>query len=428
MTDDPSRLGVTPDRGAQHPVTLRFVDDGLEAGYQRAAGEESLGGFRVIAAASTVLWAVAAVLLPIATDLSPAVAVPVSIGMSSVSLAVFVSSRWAATLDRQHALASLLTSGNGIVILTLASVGDVLPGYGVAAVMLLFAWGFVSRTRLVFAALRTAVIAAAFIVAAMFYGGPGNLTLDGLLFVAVAVGTLLALRILERSRRQLFFQEAVIREQGARLEEEMAKSERLILNILPQSVSLRLRNGERTIADDYPSVSVLFADIVGFTPLAAGLRARQVIDLLSGLFSAFDELVTARGLEKIKTVGDAYMAAGGLDDRHDDHAVEVVRLGFDMLDEAARHEALGEPVRLRIGVHSGPAVGGVIGSRKLAFDLWGDTVNVASRLQELGLPGRIHVSSDTWHLVSDCFEAEPRGQTELRGHIGMQTYMILRPS
>jgi class 3 adenylate cyclase len=145
------------------------------------------------------------------------------------------------------------------------------------------------------------------------------------------------------------------------------------------------------------------------------------------LFSAFDELVAARGVEKIKTIGDAYMAAGGLDDADDNHAVRVVRLAFDMLDEAARHEALGEPVRLRIGVHSGSAVGGVIGTRKFAFDVWGDTVNVASRLQELGVPGQIHVSADTWQLVRDRFEGELRGETQLRGHASLQTFMVLRP-
>jgi class 3 adenylate cyclase len=421
-------MAPSAERGAQDSLTLRFLDASLEDHYQRAAGNESIGGFRMIALASFVLWTPVAFLLPVATDLAPAFAIPVGLAMSAISFVVLALSKWATTLDRQHALASLLTSANGTVILALALIGGALPGYGIAAAMLLFAWGFVSRTRFVYAALRTAVVGLAFIVAVILYAGPANLSLDVLLFGAGAAGSLLALRILESSRRQLFFQELVIREQSAQLAAEMAKSEQLILNILPSAIATRLRSGESTIADDYAAVSVLFGDIVGFTPLAAQLSARQVIELLSRLFAGFDKLVEERGLEKIKTIGDNYMVVGGLTETRGDHALSIVRLGLAMLDEAARHEALGRPLQLRIGVHSGPVVGGVIGTRKLAFDLWGDTVNVASRLQELGPPGRIHLSETTWRLVRDHFDGEAMGETQLRGHSRMHTYSVVGPS
>ena len=415
-------------RGAQHPLSLSFVDDELENRYQVAAGRESFNGFLAIALASGVLWAAAAVLLPVATSLEAGFAVAAALGMSAISFVIAAMAPWAKTLDRQHALAMLLTSANGIVILTLALIGGVLPGYGVAATGLLFAWAFVSRTRFIYAAARTAIIAVAFLVAVELYRGPYNMALDVLLFAAAAVGTLLALRILERSRRRLFFQELVIREQSQQLQEEMAKSERLILNILPQSIATRLRNGEETIADEYGLVSVLFADIVGFTPLAARLNAREVVTLLSGLFSAFDELVADLGLEKIKTIGDSYMAVAGLDDPSADQAVSIVSLGLAMQEEAARHTVLGEPLRMRIGVHSGPAVGGVIGTRKLAFDLWGDTVNVASRIEGVGEPGRVLVSEATWQLVRGHFECETNAHSELRGHSPVRTYSILGPA
>jgi len=412
---------------AQNLLTLRFLDVGLEEQYQVAAGDESRSGFRMIAIASAVLWTPIAFILPVATDLPPELAIPVGLAMSAISLVVVWLSGWANTLDRQHALASLLTSANGSVILVLALVGGALPGYGVAAIMLLLAWGFVSRTRFVYAALRTVVLGVAFVIAVALYAGPATLALDVLLFGAAAAGSLIALRIIERNRRQLFFQERVIRDQSERLAEEAAKSEQLILNILPASIAKRLREGERTIADDYPSVSVLFGDIVGFTPLAAQLSAREVIELLSRLFAGFDKLVAEHGLEKIKTIGDNYMVVGGLTDAHQDHALSVVRLGLAMLEEAEGHDALGR-MQLRVGVHSGPVIGGVIGTHKVAFDLWGDTVNVASRLQELGPPGRIHLSEATMKLVRDHFECEPLGESQLRGHSRMKTYAVIGPT
>jgi class 3 adenylate cyclase len=373
-----------------------------------------------------VIWVLAAFIVPMATRLSPTFTVVVAQGMAVVSFVVVALSLWAPTLDRQHALASLLTSANGVVIFALALVADFLPGYGVAAATLLFTWGFVSRTRFVYAALRTAVVSLAFLVAVILYRGPTNLVLDVLFFVAAAVGTLVALRILERNRRQLFYQELVIRRQSEQLEMEAAKSEQLIQNILPASIATRLRNGETSIADDYPSVTVLFADIVSFTPLSARLTALELIDVLSRLFSRFDDLVAEHGVEKIKTIGDNYMAVGGLSNEAD-HAVRIVRLGLAMIDEAHTHEVLGRPLELRIGVHSGPVAGGVIGTRKLAFDLWGDTVNVASRLQEVGPPGRVHLSEATWLLVRDQFECEALGESQLRGHSGMRTYAVIGP-
>jgi class 3 adenylate cyclase len=417
-------MAQTASGGAQDPLTLTFLDRDLEERYQRAAGAESLNGFRAIALASGVIWVLAAFIVPMATRLSPTFTVVVAQGMAVVSFVVVALSLWAPTLDRQHALASLLTSANGVVIFALALVADFLPGYGVAAATLLFTWGFVSRTRFVYAALRTAVVSLAFLVAVILYRGPTNLVLDVLFFVAAAVGTLVALRILERNRRQLFYQELVIRRQSEQLEMEAAKSEQLILNILPASIATRLRNGETSIADDYPSVTVLFADIVSFTPLSARLTALELIDVLSRLFSRFDDLVAEHGVEKIKTIGDNYMAVGGLSNEAD-HAVRIVRLGLAMIDEAHTHEVLGRPLELRIGVHSGPVAGGVIGTRKLAFDLWGDTVNVASRLQEVGPPGRVHLSEATWLLVRDQFECEALGESQLRGHSGMRTYAVI---
>ena len=171
---------------------------------------------------------------------------------------------------------------------------------------------------------------------------------------------------------------------------------------------------------------MLFADIVGFTALSARLPADEVVEILGRLFERFDELVAARGLEKIKTIGDAYMAAGGLPEPMDDHAARVVDLGLAMID-AARQEGDGiADLRLRVGVHSGPVIGGVIGHRKFAFDIWGETVNLASRLEVHGVPGLVHVSASTWRNLADEFDVEPRGPMQLRGYGPMETYTIAR--
>ena len=406
-------------------LSLRFLDDDLEERYQREAGAESLNGFLLISLASAVIWAPAAFVLPLSTSLPSELAIPVGLGMSVLSLIVAALARWATTLDRQHLLASLLTTANGTLIIALAAIGGALPGYAVAAVLAIFAWGFVSRTRFIYAALRTAVIGLAFGVAVATYEGPANLVLDVLLFVVGAVGVLLALHLVERGRRTLFAQELVIRDQAEQLANEMERSETLLHNVMPASIAARLLGGEQTIADEYPSVTVLFADIVGFTSLSAQLEARAVIDLLGRLFVAFDRLKSEHGLVKIKTIGDAYMAVGGLPPGDDDQAVAVVRLGLAMRDEAAGHEALGQPLQLRIGVNTGPAVGGVIGTQRLAFDLWGDTVNVASRLQEMAPPGRLVVSESTMHLVRDQFVIEPLGATDVRGRSRMNVFEVV---
>jgi class 3 adenylate cyclase len=290
----------------------------------------------------------------------------------------------------------------------------------------MFAFGFVSRTRFIYAALRSVVIGAGFVVAAVNYPGQGHLLIDAFILGAAIFGTLLALRLLEQSRRRVFVQDLVIAEQSAALAREKEQSDRLLLNVLPSRISARLRDGEHTIADKYPAVSVLFADIVGFTPLVARLSPAEMIEMLGALFASFDELTGERGLEKIKTIGDAYMVAAGLPEPMADHAERAVDLGLAMIDAASRVGPVtaGRRCVVRVGVHSGPVVAGVIGRRKFAFDVWGDTVNVASRLESQGMASRVHISHGTWLLVRDRFVAEPRGPLRLRGLGAIQTYAV----
>lgn len=410
-------------RGDLDRFTLRFGDSKLEERFQHEEGRASLGGYRIITGATVLLWVAAAFLIPLGTAIPFELSGSIGGAMAVVGSASLAAWRWANTMNRQHGLASLLTSANGLVILLLASLGGVVEGYAVGGIMLLFMFGFVSRTRFVFAVLRTAVIAAGLGLVMWTYAEPRSLLVDAFIFVAAATGSLVGLRLLERNRRHLWHQRLVIEEQSAAIEVERAESERLLLNVLPVAVSKRLRQGENPIADDFPSVSVVFADIVGFTPMASALSADQVIRMLSGLFSVFDDLVGERGLEKIKTIGDAYMAVGGLPEPLPDHAVRVVDLALAMLEGAAASRFFPD-LSLRVGVHSGPVAGGVLGTRRFAYDVWGTTVNVAARLETAGVAGRVHVSEDTRSLTNDAFGYEPRGVVELRGLGPMPTYLV----
>jgi class 3 adenylate cyclase len=211
------------------------------------------------------------------------------------------------------------------------------------------------------------------------------------------------------------------------LEIERQRSETLLLNILPAKIAERLKATEATIADDFPSATVLFADIVGFTVLSRRLTAAEVVALLNDLFSRFDRLALAHGIEKIKTIGDGYMAAAGVPAGRPDHAEAVARLALDMREAfAAFRRERGMEVKLRIGIHSGGIVAGVIGKHKFAYDLWGDTVNVASRMESHGLPDEIQVSAETRALLPDTCLVEERGMIEIKGHAARRTYLLKR--
>ena len=220
---------------------------------------------------------------------------------------------------------------------------------------------------------------------------------------------------------------AALDEEHRLLQLERAKSERLLLNVLPDSIAARLKESEATIADAFDDVSVLFADIVGFTSFSHRTDPDHTVRMLNALFSEFDAMVEAHGLEKIKTIGDAYMVAGGLPEPRPDHAEAVAELALEMLEVAGGRSLMnGEPVQLRIGIDSGPVVAGVIGRRKFIYDLWGDTVNTASRMESHGIPGSIQVTERVRDLLCDRFEFRERGPIQVKGRGEMSTYFLTR--
>jgi class 3 adenylate cyclase len=206
-----------------------------------------------------------------------------------------------------------------------------------------------------------------------------------------------------------------------------AENERLLLNILPASIADRLRRGEEPIADAFDEIAVLFADVVDFTPYSAARSAREVVAVLNRVFSVFDRLADRHRLEKIKTVGDAYMVVGGLAPEGGG-VEEVARMALDMIDEMRRFQFDdGAEMQIRVGLHVGPAVGGVIGLKKFIYDVWGDTVNTASRMESHGQPGCIQVTADTAARLADGFVFERHGMVDVKGKGSIETWYLVGP-
>jgi class 3 adenylate cyclase len=210
------------------------------------------------------------------------------------------------------------------------------------------------------------------------------------------------------------------------LRAEQGRSEALLTNILPNSIAERLKTATQTIADHVESASILFADVVDFTPLSQRLPAAEVVGILDQLFSLFDALVERHGLEKIKTIGDCYMAAAGVPDPRPDHARSVAMLALDMRDAVVASPVAGQDgLELRIGINSGPMVAGVIGTKRFLYDLWGDTVNTASRMEAQGTPGEIQITGATYELLKDEFVCRRRGTVVIKGKGAMETWYLV---
>jgi adenylate cyclase len=214
----------------------------------------------------------------------------------------------------------------------------------------------------------------------------------------------------------------------AALQQEQAKAENLLLNILPRSIADKLKAQTQPIADQFGSASILFADVVDFTPWSERLPPADVVGYLDHLFSHFDELAERYGLEKIKTIGDCYMVAAGVPTPRPDHARALALMALDMLEAMRSEDEVGHlGLELRVGINSGPVVAGVIGRKRFLYDLWGDAVNTASRMESHGTPGRIQITRATYELLADEFDCEPRGTIALKGKGEIEAWYLIRP-
>lgn len=208
--------------------------------------------------------------------------------------------------------------------------------------------------------------------------------------------------------------------------QEKRRSEDLLHNILPISIATRLKNDNQIIADGFENVSIMFVDIVGFTKLSEVISPNEVVSLLNNIFTEFDRLVEKYGLEKIKTIGDAYMVSGGLPEHHKDHLEKMALMALDMMETTQKiKNQTSTNLQIRAGIHAGPVVAGVIGVKKFAYDLWGDSVNTASRMESHGLPGKINVTESVKEKLQDKFEFEKRELIEIKSKGMMQTYFLI---
>ena len=227
----------------------------------------------------------------------------------------------------------------------------------------------------------------------------------------------------------VFFYEKLQRQEfetRQNLEIEQEKSERLLLNILPQPIAERLKQPGATVAESFTEVTVLFADIADFTVMSTGMSPLQLVELLNEIFCKFDKLVEQHGLEKIKTIGDAYMVVAGLPEPCPNHVTQMAEMAIDMQKTIAKFNQHNQKnLRIRIGIHTGPVVAGVIGIKKFAYDLWGDTVNIASRMESHGMPDKIQVSDDIYQVLKEHYRLVKRETIQVKGKGEMTTYWLL---
>jgi len=207
---------------------------------------------------------------------------------------------------------------------------------------------------------------------------------------------------------------------------EQEKSESLLLNVLPRKIAASLKNESRLIADSFPEASILFADLVGFTPLSIQMPPTEMVSLLNDIYTHFDNLVEKYDLEKIRTIGDNYMVAAGIPTPMPNHAQALADMALDICVYASSHAPLnGKPMQFRVGINSGPLVAGVVGKKKFQYDVWGDTVNTASRMESHGVAGKIQITDATRELLKDEFACEKRGVLNIKGKGAMETWFLV---
>jgi adenylate cyclase len=352
---------------------------------------------------------------------SPVGVVPfVYFAVSLGSLVVFARTRRFHRLLVTQLLDVLLTTTAGQML-----VGGFLPSGGVGL------WGILAPLgALVFLEVRQAVRwFGAFLIVFLLTGLAGEVFFSDADLPVSFTSTMLALNVIGTASVAFTLLASFAHQRNAALaalRAEQEKSEALLLNILPRPIAERLKAAAQTIADHFAAASILFADVVDFTPLAQRLPPAQMVGILDRLFSHFDVLVERHGLEKIKTIGDCYMAAAGVPNPRPDHARRAALLALEMRDVLATSAVAGQPgLELRIGINSGPVVAGVIGTKRFLYDLWGDAVNTASRMESQGTPGEIQITRPTYELLKEEFVCTRRGTILVKGKGQMETWYLV---
>jgi adenylate cyclase len=342
--------------------------------------------------------------------------------VSLASLVIFAITRRFQLLLVTQLLDILLTTTVGQML-----VGGFLPSGGVGL------WGILAPLgALVFLEVRQAIRwFAAFVIVFLLTGLAGEVLFSDADLPVGFTSTMLALNVIASASVAFLLLASFANQRNvalSALRAEQDKSEALLVNILPSSIAERLKAATQTIADHFESASIVFADVVDFTPLSERLPAAEVVGMLDRLFSRFDVLVERHGLEKIKTIGDCYMAAAGVPDPSQDHARRAAFMALDMRDAVAT-TATADPasLELRIGINSGAVVAGVIGTKRFFYDLYGDAVNTASRMESHSVPGEIQITRATYELLKDEFVCRRRGTIPIKGKGQMETWYLVGP-
>jgi adenylate cyclase len=356
----------------------------------------------------SVVWGAVYLAFGSPVGIIPYIYFAISIG----SLVLFARTRNIRLLLVIQLLDILLTTTAGQML-----VGGFLPSGGVGL------WGILAPLgALVFLEVRQAVRwFVAFVLVFLLTGIAGEVLFSDADLPVWFTSTMLALNVIGTGAVAFTLLASFANQRNAALRE----SELLLMNILPRSIAERLKAASNTIADHFDSASILFADVVDFTPLAQRLLPAEVVGILDELFSHFDALVERHGLEKIKTIGDCYMAAAGVPNPRPDHARRAALLALDMRDAVATSAVAGQSgLELRIGINSGPVVAGVIGTKRFLYDLWGDAVNTASRMESQSTPGEIQITRATYDLLKDEFVCRRRGTILVKGKGQMETWYL----
>lgn len=317
---------------------------------------------------------------------------------------------------------AILTAGLGICALRGVPVPvDNFDGAVIGLILVLIYAYTIARMRYLYATGISVLVSCLYLLVSLrLRGSPPEVEFQsGFYLLATNLIGIFASYSAEFAARKDFFQTQL-------LHLEQHRSERLLLNILPQPIAEQLKRKQGIIAEHFQEVTILFADLVRFTELAAEIPPTELVGLLNLIFSTFDALVDQHGLEKIKTIGDAYMAASGIPVPRADHAAAAAALALDMQRVVQEFQLKdGRPLQLRIGLSSGPVVAGVIGTKKFIYDLWGDTVNLASRMESQGACGQIQVSTETYQRLQDQFWLEERGEIWIKGKGQLRTYWLI---
>lgn len=405
-----------------HPVTLRFLDRAVEDVYRVDRFERSLSQIRIGLGVGCVMYAAFGILdIWIIRDVVTQAWIIRAFACGVIALGLALS--WTPSF-RQHdqniTMSVGLIASLGIIAMIVLADSERGDTYYVGLILVIM-WAVVlSGQGFVYATASSTLIVIMYAVTTLVLRDASLAVLISSAFFLLGTNIFLGIAsyIIERYARRTFIQ-------TRQIDAERAANERLLLNILPVDVASQLKAGRLTIADHFDEATVFFSDVCEFTPLAARMAPEEVVGLLNDIFGYLDGIAERLGVEKIKTVGDGYMAVAGVPTGRADHLVAVAEMALEVRAGLAHFNAeRGLACQMRIGIHSGPLVAGIIGSRKFIYDLWGDTVNIASRMEEAGVPGEIQCTEPVAQALRDTYAFTERGVMDIKGKGPMRTFFL----